>query len=123
MPSLQGEYLSVTLTDRRVTPELAEELRALCEVRGSLLMELSSSWRAGDGEAVLSAAALREMGLAELFADFYTQRNRGAEPDDSELALLKRAAELAEAADPRLPPDDKQISALVQLAKNLEMKP
>ena len=117
LPALQGEYLSVTLTDRRVTPELGEELRGLCEARGSLLMELSSDWRAGDGEAALSAAALREMGLAELFADFYTQRNRGAEPDAAELELLKRAAELAEAADLRLPPGEAEVDALVRAAK------
>ena len=116
-----GEYLSVTLTDRRVTPELAEELRALCALRSSLLMELCSSWRAGDGEAALSADALREMGLAELFADFYRQRNRGAEPGEAELALLKRAAELAEQADYRLEPNEKQISMLVEAAlKSIE---
>ncbi len=118
----QGEYLSVTLTDRRVTPELAEELRSLCEARGSLLMELRSAWRGGDGEAVLRAAALKEMGLAELFADFYAQRNRGAEPAPAEQALLQRAAELAEGSELRLPPDDKQIAALVQLAKAPETK-
>ena len=112
-----GEYLSVTLTDRRVTPELAEELRALCEARGSLLMELSSTWRTGDGEAALSAAALREMGLAELFADFYAQRSRGAEPAPAELALLQRAAELAEQADCRLEPEPQQIAQLVEAAR------
>ena len=117
VPSLQGEYWSITLTDRRVTPELAEELRALCEARNGLLMELSSVWRAGDGEAALTAAALKEMGLAELFADFYTQRNRGAEPDGAELELLKRAAELAESSDLRLPPDETQIDTLVRFAK------
>ena len=117
VPSLRGEYLSVTLTDRRVTPELAEDLRALCEVRGSLLMELSSSFRTGDGEAALTAAALKEMGLAELFADFYTQRNLDAEPDRAELALLKRAAELAETADLRMPPDEAQIDAMLRFAK------
>ena len=117
VPSLQGEYLSVTLTDRRVAPELAEELRALCAARDGLLMELTSVWRAGDGEAALTAAALKEMGLAELFADFYTQRNRGAEPGGAELRLLDRAAELAEAADLRLPPDGAQVETLVRFAK------
>ena len=117
VPSLQREYLSITLTDRRVTPELAEALRALCDARGSLLMELSSSFRAGDGEAALSAAALREMGLAELFADFYAQRNRGAEPDGAELALLKRAAELAETSDLHSEPTTDQIAELVAAAR------
>ena len=59
------------------------------------------------------------MGLAELFADFYTQRNRGAEPDGAELALLKQAAELAELSDLRMPPDDAQIETLVRFAKRI----
>lgn len=115
-PQAAGDYLSVTLTDQRVTPELAEELRSLCEARGCLLMELSSSWQEARSEGTLSAAALREKGLAELFADFYAQRNAGAEPEQAELHLLQSAAELAEHADYRNEPTAEQISRLVNAA-------
>lgn len=111
----RGEYLSITITDRRITPETAEELRSLCAARGSLLMELRSDWQAARGEGSLSAAALKETGLAELFADFYTQRC-GEAPEEAQLALLDRAAALAERADPRLEPDAEQIEALLREA-------
>ena len=115
-PSPQGEYLSVTLTDRRVTPELAEALRSLCETRGILLMELSSKLREDRSDAVLSSAALRERGLAELFAEFYASRSGGAEPDGAELALLQSAAALAEGADCRTEPEPDQIDRLLSEA-------
>lgn len=116
-PTPRGEYLSVTLTDRRVTPELAEDLRTLCAARGSLLMELRSALRVEGEAGLLNSAALRENGLAELFAEFCTQRSGGTEPDPQELALLRRAAELAETAELRLPPDDAQVEALLRFAK------
>ncbi|MBR6413270.1 MAG: exonuclease SbcCD subunit D [Oscillospiraceae bacterium] len=111
-----GEYVSVRLTDQRVSPAVADDLHRLFEARGSLLMELGSSFRADCGEAALTSATLREKGLAELFADFYTQKTNGAAPNDAELALLNRAAELAASADLRLPPEAAQIELLLEAA-------
>ncbi len=110
------EYVSLTLTDRRVTPEIAEDLRSLLEAKGSVLMELSSSFREEAGEAGLSASALDETGLAELFGAFYTQRYRGEAPDQATLSLLQKAGELAERADFRLAPGDGEIDQLLKLA-------
>ncbi len=112
LPSPEGQYLSITLTDRRVTPELAEDLRARCEARGSLLMELRSVWQEARSEAALRVSALREQGLAELFAAFCAQRS-GTEPDEAELALLRSAEALAEQADHRLEPEPEQIDRLL----------
>lgn len=111
-----NEYVSLTLTDRRVTPEIVEDLRGLLEAKGRLLLELSSVYQSEAGEASLSAAALDEMGLAELFAAFYTQRCRGAEPDAATLALLQKGAELAERADFRLPPSAGEVESMLELA-------
>ncbi|MBR7011065.1 MAG: exonuclease SbcCD subunit D [Oscillospiraceae bacterium] len=112
LPSPEDQYLSITLTDRRVTPELAEDLRARCEARGSLLMELRSVWQEARSEAALRVSALREQGLAELFAAFCAQRS-GTEPDEAELALLRSAEALAEQADHRLEPEPEQIDRLL----------
>lgn len=111
-----NEYVSLTLTDRRVSPELAEDLRELLAAKGSLLLELRSYFREESGEADLSAATLGERGLAELFRAFYAQRCRGAEPEEASLALLRKAEELAERADFRLAPDEAEIDRLLQLA-------
>lgn len=117
-----GDYVSITLTDRRITPELAEDLRELLEARGSLLMELRSSFRTeGIGDSP-SVAALRERGLAELFSEFYAQKYESAGPEDAELALLTRAEELAQSAELRLPPEEAQVEALLRAALQ-EVKP
>ena len=117
VPSLWGEYLSVTLTDRRVTPELAEDLRSLCESKGILLMELSSGYQEARSVNGLTAATLRELSLSDLFADFYSQRSAGTEPDEAELRLLQKAAALAEQADLQADPDPQAIAELLQTAK------
>ena len=79
-------------------------------------MELGSSFLADHADAGLTSDALREKGLAELFADFYTQKTSGAAPAEAELALLNRAAELAASADLRLPPEAAQIERLLDEA-------
>lgn len=111
-----GEYVSLTLTDRRVTPEIVEDLRGLLEAKGSVLLEISSSYQAELGDGTLSATELNRMGLAELFAAFYAQRRGGAEPDEASLALLRKAEELAERADCRLSPTEEETDQLLQLA-------
>ena len=117
VPSLWGEYLSLTLSDRRVTPELAEDLRSLCESKGILLMELSSGYQEARSVNGLTAATLRELSLSDLFADFYSQRSAGTEPDEAELRLLQKAAALAERADLQADPDPQAIAELLQTAK------
>ena len=92
-------------------PRFFQALHALFEAKGSLLLELSSSWQAEGGAGAPTAAALRERGLAELFAEFCVQRTGNA-PDEAEQALLARAAELALTAELRLPPEPAQIEAL-----------
>ncbi len=110
------EFVSVTLTDRRVTPELTEALRRLYDLKGSLLMELRSTWQESDARGDLNAAALREQGLAELFAGFYARRSGGTEPEPEELALLRTAAALAERADTGAEPEAEQMDALIKEA-------
>ena len=119
-PQGGGDYFSLTLTDRRVTPALAEDLRGLVEARGGLLMELTSDYRPEGTAGLRSAAALREQGLAELFADFRAQRSGGEAPDGAELAILQKAEELAQTADLRLPPDENQIEQLLRLAMGVK---
>lgn len=111
-----NEYVSLTLTDRRVSPEIAEDLRELLAAKGSLLLELSSSFQAEAGELGLPAADLENMSLSALFSAFYTQRCRGVEPDEATRSLLRKAGELAERAELRLPPTDKEIDQLLELA-------
>ncbi|MBR6377540.1 MAG: exonuclease SbcCD subunit D [Oscillospiraceae bacterium] len=110
------EYFSVTLTDRRISPELSDDLHGLCAARGSLLMELRSLYRPeGQGE-VQAPGDSGEKRLPELFRDFYAART-GAEPSEQEQALLEAAAELMNGADLSREPEEGQIDRLLALAK------
>ena len=82
----------------------------------SLLMELTSRLQTVHTTAELTTAALREQGLAELFADFYTQRSGGTEPTGTERTILRRAAALAAHADAALEPTPEQIEQLLREA-------
>ncbi len=90
----KGEYLRVVLTDRRVTPEVADFFRGLAEARGSVLMELCSEYRAfGGAVAGPSGSAVREKSVEELFVDFYTERSGGEPPSAADQELLAFAGE------------------------------
>lgn len=112
----EGQYLSITLTDQRVTPAISDELYSLCAARNSLVMELTSQFQTVHGTAELTTSALRQKGLAELFADFCIQRSGGTEPNEAELAVLHRAATLAENADTALEPTPEQIEQVLREA-------
>ena len=109
-----GEYVSITLTDRRITPQLAEDLRELLETRDSLLLELSSSFRSVGSADSPVVSELGQRGLVELFSDFYAQKYESAGPEEAELVLLARAEELAQRAELRLPPEEAQVEALLK---------
>ena len=91
----RGEYLRLVLTDQPLSPEVLEFFRSLAEQRDSVLMERVSEFRRFAEEAVTPAAEdIREKTTEELFADFYTDRSGGEEPDAQDLALLRQAGEL-----------------------------
>ena len=77
-------------------------------------MELSSEYalfgHAGGG---LSSRAVREKSVETLFADFYADRRGGTAPDERELELMKKAAELLRHADVRSAPDADAVNRLV----------
>ena len=91
----RGEYLRLALTDQPLSPEVLEFFRSLAEQRDSVLMERVSEFRRFAEDAVTPEAEdIREKTTEELFADFYTDRSGGEEPDAQDLALLRQAGEL-----------------------------
>lgn len=105
----RGEYLRVVLEDRRVDPEIAAFFHELAAQRDSRVLELVSAWDPFSGRAELSDARdIREKPLEELFSDFSRER-AGSEPDDEDLKVLRKAAELAAAGEGEDPaPQDVQ---------------
>lgn len=93
-------FVSATLTDRRLTPEICDELSNLLEQRDCVLLERSSVYRqftTANGQ--FSAGEARERSLPELFTDFYRGKRDGADPSDEERALIEYAAELIAGSD------------------------
>ena len=90
----RGEYVKLVLTDRRFTPEISAYFEALFHSRGSVLMERVCEYRrfTGEGESP-ELRDLESKSVEELFAEFYTERS-GEEPRESDIALLRYAAEL-----------------------------
>jgi exonuclease SbcD len=118
-----GEYVRVVLTDRRVTPEISDYLHSLFENRGSILMELVSEYDPFAAVASVPAArAAGEKAVEELFVDFYAQRNEDAEPDETELAILRFAGEQVRHGnwEDRNTPDPKTVDALLKFVLGQE---
>lgn len=119
--SRRGEYLRLVLTDCRVSPEIAAFFRELFASRGSILMELESEYASFRGEtAALSAHAVREKSVEELFGDFYTERSGGIPPAERDAELLHFAGERMRGADVHTAPTAEEIAALLDYLKEQE---
>ncbi len=95
----EGEYIRLVLTDRPMTPEISAYFEAFFQSRGSVLMERTSEFRRFSGESDSpELRALKEKSVEELFADFYAER-AGSEPRESDVALMRCAAELLRNSD------------------------
>ncbi|MCI8276195.1 MAG: exonuclease SbcCD subunit D [Lachnospiraceae bacterium] len=120
----RGEYLSILLTDRRVTPEISAFFRSLFGGRDSILMELASEHnRFGDISSLRPADAAAEKPVEELFLDFYSERCGGQAPSDPEQALLAFVGEQIRHADPaegKGMTGQKEIDALLAFALEQE---
>ena len=110
-----GEYLSITLTDRRVTPEISEFFHNLYQDRDSRLLELSSSFRLSAGAAgTLRSRQVREKSLPELFSDFCTAQMGGTEPTPLQTELVERAAALMAGEDLQREPAAEAVDTLLR---------
>ena len=114
------EYIGIIITDERITPEISAYLRGLLESRGSVLMELISTFYsfAGSGSAA-DAEAVESKSLSELFVDFYRAQYGGIEPSSEEFTLMQYADELAQRKDPHTVLDPKDVLKLLDYAKTM----
>ncbi|MBQ6545810.1 MAG: exonuclease SbcCD subunit D [Lachnospiraceae bacterium] len=112
----RDEYIGITITDERITPESNAYLRGLLESRGSVLMELISTFYSFSGGAG-AAEAVETKSLTALFTEFYRAQYGGIEPSDEEYALIKYTEELAQRKDPHASLDPKDVLKLLDFAK------
>ena len=113
----RNEYVGITLTDQRITPEISAYISGLLETRECLKMELVSSYSAFSGSA--SAAdreKVQEMPLEDLFASFYEEMRGGTPPDEAEYELLQYIGELTRHADLSEPVSQKDLQRILDHA-------
>ncbi len=118
----EREYLRIVLTDTRVTPEIADYLHSAARAAGSTVMELTSEYNSLTGETSLSGERdPHGKPVEELFAGFYTERNRGSEPDEKDLELMAFVGEMTrKAADSPTEPDEKDFRKILDFVTEQE---
>ncbi|MBQ9016059.1 MAG: exonuclease SbcCD subunit D [Firmicutes bacterium] len=112
----RGEYIGITLTDERITPEISGYLRNLLHLRQSWLFQLQSGHtELAAGGMADAAEAVRERPIEDLFAGFY-QEQTGGDPPEEEYGLLKFAAELIRCRGNDQPLQEQEIDRLLEYA-------
>lgn len=111
----EREYVSVVLTDSRITPQAHETLRELFASHGSVLLDLTRRSELIAAHPVDGTENAERKSLADYFGAFYRSRRAdGADPDASEWELI---AYLARQVEDR--PDESEqalVAALVDQA-------
>ena len=108
----KDEYISINITDRRLTPGISSYFKDFYASRGSILMELTSSFRTVGSNSAASDRNMEEKDLDELFADFIMYRE-GNELDEAEEDALKKAVESMHSHEGETTPDSQEIDAFV----------
>jgi exonuclease SbcD len=117
----EGEYISINITDRRLTPGISVFFRDFYASRSSILMELTSSFHTtGSGTRAIDRN-IEEKGLDELFADFIRFRE-GNELDEGEADTLRKAVESMQSHDGESVAGDEVIGTFVDLLLGREVK-
>jgi exonuclease SbcD len=118
----ENEYLKITLTDRRISPPIADFLHETARAHGSTVLELSSEYNAFTGDAVLSGTReMREKPVEALFADFYQERNSGVEADERDMELMALVGRMTRDAAPgQREPEEKDFRRILDFVKEQE---
>lgn len=95
----RNEYVGITLSDERITPETDRYFRGMLEKRDSILVELISTYSSFNGTAANSATEISQKALEDLFSDLYKEQSGGNPPDEDEYDLMHYVAEIVRNQD------------------------
>ena len=113
----KNEYIGINITDQRITPEINTYLKQLLASRGSILMELLSSYSSFSGNIVpAEKEAAETKPIEDLFADLYAEQNGGTPAEEDEYELMAYVGELVRNQDTHLPLDMKDVNRLLEKA-------
>lgn len=116
----RNEYIGITLTDVRTTPESSNYFRSLLAGRDSILLEFLSDYSAYTGRVTTAdREAVSEKPLEDLFADLYTEQCGGTPPTDGEYELMQYVGEVARNQDPHLSLDMKDVERVLEKSRRI----
>ena len=117
----RDEYIGIRINDQRITPEIAGYLRNLITSRGSVLLELISTYTSRTVGSVTSEnKSDRLKPIEDLFADFYTAQYGNTPPEDDEYELMSFIGELVRNSDSHDQLDPKLIEKTLQKAERIK---
>ena len=115
----RDEYIGIQLTDTRLTPEISTYFHELYRARGSVLMELTSSFSSAGQAVDMDRRKVESRSLEDLFADFLHDRV-GEELEEDEVKVLHAASAFLQSSEGRDFSDTEEIdNFLGQLEKEV----
>lgn len=111
-----NEYLKAVVTDRRLTPEMSDELRTVAVSNGSIMMETISSYgvKTENGQD-MTGNINGKKSVTELFSLFYSQMKNGADPDEKDAGIVRTIFE-----SPDEDSEDEISDRIIKLAERQE---
>ncbi len=115
-----NEYIGINITDRRITPEMNSFLRNTLEARGSLLLELTSSFRSHSASGTsIDKDTVENTPIEDLFSRLYTEQMGDNPPSDDEYRLMRFIGEITRNRDTHLDVSEKDIDSVIEKAKGM----
>ncbi len=116
----RNEYFGIVISDQRITPEIDNYLNEIITGRGSILMELTSSYNPGAGsKAKAEGDGVESIPEEDRFAEFFTAQNGGTPPTDEEYELMTFIGELVRNQDSTEPITEDDVLKIINKAKSI----
>ncbi|MBQ1435554.1 MAG: hypothetical protein IIZ19_06640, partial [Clostridia bacterium] len=114
----RGEYIGITITDQRTTPEINAYLKELLNSRDSVLLELLSSFNSyANTVEHAKRKDVESLPIEKLFENLYTEQCGGTPPTEDEYKLMEYVGELVRNQDTHMELDDKDVDKILNKAK------
>ncbi|MCR5202657.1 MAG: exonuclease SbcCD subunit D [Lachnospiraceae bacterium] len=95
----ENEYLSVTITDSKMTPGFSDYVRGLCEKQNSIVMELLSDYRPHSNNTDKTASSYNSKSIEEYFGELYREKNNSIDPNETEDKIITMASNIVTGTD------------------------
>lgn len=84
----RNEYVRVVLTDGRLRPDAAEQLRAVFASHGTVMLEIVNEINFSGVSKAPSVTSSSQKSTGEMFRDFFFERNGDTAPDEKENEII-----------------------------------